>query len=68
MRSATRVRGHGHWPTRAEALLVDIDDHDRPLRCVAGLQHLEQVKDTNPKLLERQWIDDPQRGEGDKQN
>jgi len=56
------------WPLtdRAEAFLVDIDDDDRPLRCVARLQHLEQVKDANPKFLERQWIDDAKRGARDK--
>ena len=31
IRSAIRVRGHGHWPRFGQALFVDIDDGDRPL-------------------------------------
>ncbi len=43
---------------RPQALLVDIDDDDRPLRRIARMQHLEQIEDANPKLLDRQRIGD----------
>ena len=37
IRSATRVRGHGHWPSLRRLCFVDVDDDDRPLRRDARL-------------------------------
>ena len=50
-----------------ETFFVDIDDHDRPLRCFARMQHLEQIEDADPKFLNRNRIGDPQRGERNQQ-
>ena len=36
---------HGHWPNVREARLIDIEDDDGTLRCLARLQYLERVED-----------------------
>src|SRR6185295_483189 len=50
-----------------EALLVDVDDDDRPFGGFARLQDLEKVKDADPQFLNWQWIEDSQRSQRKKQ-
>jgi len=67
MRSATRVRGHGHWPMVLRLFFVDIDDNDRPLRCLARMYHLEKIEDADAKFLNRNRIGDTQCGKRNQQ-
>ena len=54
MMSAIRVRGHGHWPSLdRQALVVDIDDGDRPHRLYARIDQLETVEGADPQFLDR---------------
>ena len=40
-------------PELLQALFVDIDDDDRPLRCIARMQHLKEIENADAKLFDR---------------
>jgi hypothetical protein len=42
-----------------QAFFVNIDDDDRPLRCVARVQHLKEIEDADAKLLHQDGIGQP---------
>ena len=44
----------------AQACLIDIDDHDGPLRCDAGLDDLKDIESPQPELFKRQGVGDAQ--------
>ena len=58
--SAIRVLGHGHCPSFGEALLVDVDDGDRPDGLDPGIDALERIEHPDAQLLDRGGIDDAQ--------
>ena len=60
-RSATVVRGHGHWPIAlrlASSISTMTTGRDR-LR--ARAEHLEQIEGAQPQFLKRPRIGEPQR-------
>jgi hypothetical protein len=52
MRSAIRVRGHGHWPNFFQALVVDIDDRHRPCGLMAWIDALEEIEGPDADFLD----------------
>src|SRR5262249_34496292 len=54
------------WPLAdgVQALLVNIDNDDWPLRCSARLQNLEEIKNADPQFLDRQRVGGAQPGKG----
>src|SRR4029079_1328817 len=50
-----------------QAFLVNVDDDNRPLRRLARMQDLKEVKDADTKLLQQDRIGKSQRHEPDEQ-
>ena len=50
-----------------ETFFVDIDNDDRPLRCLARMHHLEKIEDADAKFLNRNRIGDTQRSKRNQQ-
>ena len=54
-------------PELLQALLVDVDDGDRPCGLLAGLDELEGVEGPDPDFLDRSRIGDAKRREPDQE-
>ena len=67
-RSATMVRGHGHWPSALEARLVDVDDDHRALARHPRRDELIEVEGAQPQRLDRQRVPDAQQQEVDEEH
>ncbi|MGY2932387.1 hypothetical protein ACVWZ6_001989 [Bradyrhizobium sp. GM6.1] len=50
-----------------EALVVDVDDGDRPRRLVARIDQLKHVERAQPQFLDRRRIPEPSAGKYDQQ-
>ena len=50
-----------------QAPFVDVDDRDRPHRLLAWIEHLEDIEGSDPQLVDRSRIPNPQRGKADQQ-
>lgn len=55
-------------PPLLEAVLVDVDDDHRPLRCDARLNELVEIEGAQPQRLDGQRIPDAQQDKIDKQH
>jgi hypothetical protein len=54
-------------PKLRQALFVDIDDGDRPCGLHPGIDELESIESSDPKLLDRRRIGDPEGRERDQE-